>query len=112
MKMYDKNGNFTTVAREIFNSGLERMRSGESAINIANDLKVQVKLIKYEGPFLDNGRLTVLARQLVNAGSIFHSINRQGFAFGGPKTFDLHRPYIPGMVPPMKTKSVIVDIIA
>lgn len=110
MKMYDKNGNLTLVAKEIFNSGLERMRSGESAMNIAKDLQVQIKLVKYEGEYLADGRLSPTALALKNVGAIFYSINRNGFAFGGPKkVFDMHRPYIPGMVPPQLTKSVIVD---
>lgn len=103
MKMYDKNGNLSTVAREIFNSGLERMRSGESAIDIAKDLRVQVKLVKYEGPLLIEGQLSKEARTLKNKGEIFQALNRGVMH----KAFARELVNIPF---PMKTKSVTIDV--
>lgn len=47
--MYDKNGKLTVVAQTIFNSGMERLRAGEDALDIAKDLLVQVKLVEFNG---------------------------------------------------------------
>jgi len=72
MKMYDKNGKLSPVGQAIFNSGMERLRTGEDALSIAKDLASQVKLVKYEGPFLNEWGTPTLA---------FKSLRSKGFSY-------------------------------
>lgn len=56
MKMYDKNGKLSPVGQAIFNSGMERLRNNEDPLSIAKDLKSQVKLVEFNGDFIEAQR--------------------------------------------------------
>lgn len=66
--MYDKNGKLTLVSQAIFNSGMERLRNGDRPIDIAKDLKVQVKLVEFNGDELE-------AKQSLRRGYGFYCIH-------------------------------------
>lgn len=46
MKMHDKNGNLTIVARVIFDNNMARLRNGENPLSIAQSMSEQVQLLK------------------------------------------------------------------
>lgn len=53
--MYDKNGNYSIVAKVIFDANMKRLRNGESVHDIARSMHEQVKVLEYNGPLLENG---------------------------------------------------------
>lgn len=55
MKMYDKNGNYSIVARAIFEANMKRLREGQSVHDIARSMKEQVAILEYNGPLLEGG---------------------------------------------------------
>lgn len=54
MKMYDKNGKLTIIAKMVFDQNMERLRAGDSPLEIALTLHEQLKLVEYNGAFIDS----------------------------------------------------------
>lgn len=50
MKMYDKNGRLTIIAKAVFDANMERLRAGDDPLDIAKSMKEQVQLVEYNGP--------------------------------------------------------------
>lgn len=60
MKMYDKNGKLTIIAKMVFDQNMERLRAGDSPLEIAKTLHEQLKLVEYNGAFIDSsGKPTI-----------------------------------------------------
>lgn len=54
MKMFDKNGKLTIVAKMVFDQNMERLRAGDSPLEIAKTLHEQLKLVEYNGQMIDS----------------------------------------------------------
>lgn len=59
MKMLDKNGKLTIIAKAIFDSNMERLRAGDDPIAIAKSLMEQTKIVEYNGSYVQDGILTL-----------------------------------------------------
>ena len=123
MKMYDKNGKLSPVGQAIFNSGMERLRTGEDAFSIAKDLASQVKLVKYEGHLIHDGKLTEQAVSLTVEGitqywlqrfSVFKGIKRENIVIDFEPPTVKPKPFSMGIenfwLFPRKSKTIIGDV--